>query len=404
VSLRRLMIASLVVCSAGHALAAGGNPDFRIKGDFRTPDNGQWGANESVGNVDFRIQSRFLQVYYGGVNRLDEFKFSVQLDFRDISGFATQFTASPYNTDYDVYINNDFVGRVPMSVTDAGLAELSYDSRHPTPPTLPIPANWPSPIATGSTVRVFFAAATLPHIGDPFPAATPIFTTTLDELFARGDANQDGKVDLLDYNILATTLDPASIFGLHVGPMAGDFTGDNASTLADYDTLVLNWTSSAAVPPAPVPCLASIAQPASTTTCPGGSVAFNATATGSGNFSYQWHRNGINISSLANPSAIASQLTIPSVSAATAGTYTCLVTAACGSVSSAPATLTLGDTYANCDGSVGSPLLSPADFSCFLTKYRAGDAYANCDNSAAAPVLSPADFGCFLTRYRNGCQ
>lgn len=395
------MIASLVVCSAGHALAAGGNPDFRLKGDFRTPDNGQWGADQSVGNVDFRIQSRFLQVYYGGVNRLDEFKFSVQLDFRDISGFATQFITSPYNTDYDVYINDDFVGRVPMN---AGLAELSYDSRHPTPPTLPIPANWPSPIPTGSTVRVFFAASALPSIGDPFPSGTPVFTTTLDEMFARGDANQDGRVDLLDYNILASKLDPAGFFGLHVGPMAGDFTGDNASTLDDYATLVQNWTDNTTPPPAPVPCVASIATPDSTTACPGTSATFAAAASGSGTFSYQWRRNGINISSLSNPSAITSQLTVSSVSAASAGTYTCLVTAACGSVSSAPATLTLGDTYANCDGSVGSPLLSPADFSCFLTKYRAGDAYANCDNSAAAPVLSPADFGCFLTRYRAGCQ
>jgi large repetitive protein len=58
--------------------------------------------------------------------------------------------------------------------------------------------------------------------------------------------------------------------------------------------------------------------------------------------------------------------------------------------------------YANCDCSATSPALSPADFSCFLAKYRAGDPYANCDNSTT-PVLSPADFTCFLTRYRAGC-
>lgn len=57
--------------------------------------------------------------------------------------------------------------------------------------------------------------------------------------------------------------------------------------------------------------------------------------------------------------------------------------------------------YANCDGS--SPVaLSPADFSCFLAKYRAGDAYANCDGSSPV-VLSPADFSCFLAAYRAGC-
>lgn len=59
--------------------------------------------------------------------------------------------------------------------------------------------------------------------------------------------------------------------------------------------------------------------------------------------------------------------------------------------------------YANCDGSTGSPLLSPADFTCFLGQYRAGAAYANCDGSTAAPLLSPSDFTCFLARYRAGC-
>ncbi|QYU67641.1 hypothetical protein J4558_22490 [Leptolyngbya sp. 15MV] len=46
--------------------------------------------------------------------------------------------------------------------------------------------------------------------------------------------------------------------------------------------------------------------------------------------------------------------------------------------------------YANCDGSTGSPVLSPSDFVCFLNKYRAGDAYANCDGSTGSPALSPS--------------
>lgn len=56
--------------------------------------------------------------------------------------------------------------------------------------------------------------------------------------------------------------------------------------------------------------------------------------------------------------------------------------------------------YANCDGNTGPAPLSPADFSCFLTKYRAGDSYADCDASSS---LSPADFSCFLNKYRAGC-
>jgi len=59
--------------------------------------------------------------------------------------------------------------------------------------------------------------------------------------------------------------------------------------------------------------------------------------------------------------------------------------------------------YANCDGSTGSPALSAADFTCFLTKFRAGDAYANCDGSTGSPSLTAADFTCFLTKFRAGC-
>ncbi len=59
--------------------------------------------------------------------------------------------------------------------------------------------------------------------------------------------------------------------------------------------------------------------------------------------------------------------------------------------------------YANCDGSTGTPVLTAADFTCFLQKFRAGDAYANCDGSTGTPQLTAADFTCFLTSFRTGC-
>lgn len=60
--------------------------------------------------------------------------------------------------------------------------------------------------------------------------------------------------------------------------------------------------------------------------------------------------------------------------------------------------------YANCDGSTDGTVLSPADFTCFLSRYRGGDEYANCDGSAGTPGLTPADFTCFLVKFRAGCQ
>jgi len=59
--------------------------------------------------------------------------------------------------------------------------------------------------------------------------------------------------------------------------------------------------------------------------------------------------------------------------------------------------------YANCDGSTSAPLLSAADFVCFLDKFRNSDPYANCDGSTGSPVLSASDFVCFLNKFRAGC-
>jgi len=59
--------------------------------------------------------------------------------------------------------------------------------------------------------------------------------------------------------------------------------------------------------------------------------------------------------------------------------------------------------YANCDGSTGTPLLTAADFTCFLNKFRAADASANCDGSTGSPLLTAADFTCFLGKFRAGC-
>lgn len=59
--------------------------------------------------------------------------------------------------------------------------------------------------------------------------------------------------------------------------------------------------------------------------------------------------------------------------------------------------------YANCDGSTGSPVLTAADFICFLGKFRSGDPTANCDGSTGNPTLTAADFTCFLNVFRVGC-
>lgn len=243
-------LASLAAMSTS-AMAQVENADFRIRADLRIPNDAPWGAGESVCNADFRIHSRFMQLYYGGVHRNDEFRFTISLDFTGSSDFASGFATSAFNNDLDVYINDAFVGRIDMNASTFGIGELEYDSRHAELPTLPLPANFPDPVNVGDIVRVYGAAADLPAIGSARPAGTALLQKALTEKFDRGDANQDGHVDEDDFTFLAAAYDPGHTNGLHFGPANGDFTGDNLADLADYELFVQNWDGNGDAPAEP---------------------------------------------------------------------------------------------------------------------------------------------------------
>ncbi|MBI5850625.1 MAG: immunoglobulin domain-containing protein [Planctomycetes bacterium] len=78
------------------------------------------------------------------------------------------------------------------------------------------------------------------------------------------------------------------------------------------------------------------ASPASLQVCVGGSGTLNAAATGTAPLSYQWRFNGTNI-----PNATASSLALTNIGVNQAGSYTCTVTNACGSATTAAATITV---------------------------------------------------------------
>ncbi|MGH9843863.1 MAG: immunoglobulin domain-containing protein, partial [Blastocatellia bacterium] len=77
-------------------------------------------------------------------------------------------------------------------------------------------------------------------------------------------------------------------------------------------------------------------QPSSQTVCAGAATSFSVTASGTGPFTYQWRKNGANIAG-----ATGSSYSIASVTAANAGSYSVVVTGACGSATSNAATLTV---------------------------------------------------------------
>jgi len=90
-----------------------------------------------------------------------------------------------------------------------------------------------------------------------------------------------------------------------------------------------------------IPQLAPVilSNPASLSLAGGQSATFTASATGISAPSYQWYANGTNI-----PGATAATYTIPAAYAGNAGTYYVVASNAAGSVASAAATLTVGNT------------------------------------------------------------
>ncbi|MDD3748653.1 MAG: immunoglobulin domain-containing protein [Candidatus Bipolaricaulis anaerobius] len=113
-----------------------------------------------------------------------------------------------------------------------------------------------------------------------------------------------------------------------------------AGDAGSYTVVVTNAagsiTSAAAVLTVNVPPTIT-AQPAAQSACPGKSVLFSVTATGTPPFSYQWKKDGTTIAG-----ATTAIYTIPAVTNADEGTYTVVVTNGCGSVTSTPAALSLG--------------------------------------------------------------
>ncbi len=190
------------------------------------------------------------------------------------------------------------------------------------------------------------------------------------------------------------------------GSVSGVTTGTltiTPSALSDagvYDCVATNVNGSTPSNPVNVAFsdLVFTQQPANQTVPDGGLVTLTVATTPVGT-AWQWKQDGFPIFIATGPTYSFNAFS------GDEGVYTCDVTGPCGVQTSNGATVAFTSTacYANCDGSTGTPLLSAADFACFLAKFRAGDAYANCDGSTGTPSLTAADFACYLTAFRAGC-
>jgi hypothetical protein len=166
-------------------------------------------------------------------------------------------------------------------------------------------------------------------------------------------------------------------------------------------------------------------QPFPQTVTPGLTLTLTATpAAGYSGVSFQWRRNGVNISNgpggaspgggtvvgaagpMTSPtSGAAVVLNINNMHASDAGQYDVTFSNACGGVTSQSVNVSVGTPcYANCDSSSSSPILNINDFQCFINAFASGDPYANCDGSTAPPILNVNDFQCFLNAFAAGCS
>jgi hypothetical protein len=92
-------------------------------------------------------------------------------------------------------------------------------------------------------------------------------------------------------------------------------------------------------------------EPANATACSGSSATFSVTATGTGPLMYQWRLDGANLSNGGDDSGVnTATLTVHPALAADAGGYDCVITNACGSDTSTPATLAVDTLDSDGDG------------------------------------------------------
>ena len=135
--------------------------------------------------------------------------------------------------------------------------------------------------------------------------------------------------------------------------------------------------------------------PAVVVTCAARTATLATTPSGTGPFIYQWRKAAVVIDSTANPSAATAVLDLTNVTQADAGLYDCIVSNACGSVTSNTASLMICAADFNCDG-----FLDFTDFDSFVSGFEAGDTASDFNGDG---FLDFTDFDAFVSAFEAGC-
>ncbi|MCA9184451.1 MAG: hypothetical protein KDA99_02485 [Planctomycetales bacterium] len=201
----------IVAIFAGTVSAQEENPDYRIRAQFRD------GSDESVGNATFRVKSRFMQVYYGGVYRSDEYRFQIELDSSQYADRSLRLAIDDYTWG-------------TLHANSAGFLDVTYrsDYKPDDAPDLPLPVGFPNLVDVGNVMKVYDAS------NDDL-----LLTSVFGEEFRRGDSDFDGDVDDDDYLVWKDNYGQNAI-----GPANGEYTGDNRVDGLDLLEWQRNYSSS----------------------------------------------------------------------------------------------------------------------------------------------------------------
>ncbi|MGD9691100.1 MAG: choice-of-anchor tandem repeat NxxGxxAF-containing protein [Phycisphaerales bacterium] len=187
-------------------------------------------------------------------------------------------------------------------------------------------------------------------------------------------------------------------------PAAGAINGHGAFNDQGVLAFVLLFTDGTqGVYTATIPCVSIGSSPGSVEACGGSDVLLSVGASGPGLLAYQWRRGMTPLDDGPGPGgsmisgADTATLTISGVSGADAGAYDCVVTAGCGAMTSAAATVEVCDADFNCDSTP-----DPDDLGDFINCYFALPPCAGADFNRDGDINAD-DLGDFINAYFGGC-
>ncbi len=185
----------------------------------------------------------------------------------------------------------------------------------------------------------------------------------------------------------------------------------SAADVASYSVVVTNGCGSVTSSAATVTLYTATTASALTNqiACPSNSVAFATTASGTGPFTYQWQKNGSNLTTQTN-----SSIALTNVSAADSATYSVLVTGNCNSVTNS-ATLTVNTLASsagltsitnNCSGTTAAftEVVSGTGPFTYVWKKNGAVVSGQTSSSFVIPATATTDSGTYAVEVTGSCN